>query len=225
MRDPEQFRTASADYAQEDNDFSRATWSTEATMVSAVAPDVPPQTPVIAPADVHEVVTGRVKWFDTVRGFGFLVCAGQDDDILLHYNLLAPHGRKSLPEGARVTARIARGKRGRMAVEILSFDLESAIAPDPERRSSRLDPQDFLETAGDFAPVQVRWFNRSKGYGFLLESDGETEIFIHMETVRRGGFELLHPGECLMARVANGPRGPLAVQLAAMPAGPSAPDA
>ncbi len=45
-------------------------------------------------------VTGRVKWFDATRGFGFLVCDGLEGDVLLHFSVLREHGRRSVPEGA-----------------------------------------------------------------------------------------------------------------------------
>lgn len=171
---------------------------------------------VDALASAQPVVSGRVKWFDAVRGYGFLVPDDGGADILVHYNLLSAHGRKSLPEGARLTAEVCEGQRGRAARSILSLDLTVATVPDAERLnrcSERLDPIDFLDQAGDFVPVLVRWFNRSKGYGFLLSEDGVTEVFIHMETVRRGGFDMLEPGQQLFARVSQGPRGALAVVL------------
>lgn len=169
-----------------------------------------------------ETLVGRVKWFDVVKGYGFVSPEGSGGDVLIHYNLLDKLGRKSLPEGARVTLVARRGPRGRQAVSITELDLSTAIGPDPDRASersaNRVDPLDFLENAGDFEPVQVRWFNRAKGYGFLLRDDGVTQIFIHMETVRRGGFENLLPGDPLEARVHDGPRGALAVVIRALPA-------
>lgn len=169
-------------------------------------------------ADGGERIAGRVKWFDMVKGYGFVTPDDGGGDILLHYNLLGPLGRKSLPEGAAVTVLARKGPRGRQAAEILELDLSGAIGPDPERSAersaNRVEPLDFIAEAGDFEPVQVRWFNRAKGYGFLLRDDGVTQVFVHMETVRRAGFENLQPGDGLRARVHDGPRGALAVALA-----------
>jgi CspA family cold shock protein len=169
-----------------------------------------------------ETLVGRVKWFDVVKGYGFVAPEDSGGDVLIHYNLLDKLGRKSLPEGAQVTLVARRGPRGRQAVSITELDLSTAVGPDPDRASersaNRVDPLDFLENAGDFEAVQVRWFNRAKGYGFLLRDDGVTQIFIHMETVRRGGFENLLPGDPLEARIHDGPRGALAVVIRAVPA-------
>lgn len=161
-------------------------------------------------------LSGRVKWFDIGKGFGFVAPDDGGGDILIHYNLLARHGRKSVPEGARVVVETVLGPRGRQALAILDLDLTTAIEGGSERgapRGPRIDPLDFLDRAGDFEPVQVRWFNRVKGYGFLLRDDGVTQVFVHMETVRRGGFETLLPNQRLRARVHEGPRGALAVAI------------
>ncbi|TPE62452.1 cold-shock protein [Sandaracinobacter neustonicus] len=168
--------------------------------------------------EVGEPISGRVKWFDMVKGYGFVTPDDGGGDILLHYNLLGQIGRKSLPEGTAVTVVARKGPRGRQAVTIIELDLSTATGPDQdkmeERSSNRVDPLAYLEDAGDFEQVEVRWFNRSKGYGFLLRDDGVTQVFVHMETVRRGGFEALLPGQAVRARIHDGPRGALCVQLA-----------
>lgn len=170
-------------------------------------------------AESGEQVSGRVKWFDIVKGYGFVTPTDGGGDILVHYNLLGPLGRKSLPEGASIRVLARQGARGRQASAILDLDLSTAVGPDPdraqERNSNRVDPLDFLEQAGDFEPVQVRWFNRAKGYGFLLRADGVTQVFVHMETVRRAGLENLLPGDDLLARIFDGPKGALAAKLQA----------
>ena len=165
-------------------------------------------------------VTGTMKWFDATRGFGFLVSDDVTGDVLVHFSVLKEHDRRSLPEGAVVECLVARQERGLQARKVLSIDLSSAVAPDPARaapapKGERVDPSALLDEAGGFEPVRVKWFNRLKGYGFVVRDgdDDDADIFVHMETVRRGGLSDLIPDEPLRARIAMGRKGPLAVEI------------
>lgn len=64
----------------------------------------------------------RVKWFDKAKGFGFANVFGRPEDVFVHIEVLRMSGFADLEAGEAVCLRIIEGKRGRMAVQVVSWD-------------------------------------------------------------------------------------------------------
>ena len=60
---------------------------------------------------------------------------------------------------------------------------------------------------------KVKWFNGTKGYGFIEREDKEKDVFVHSSAVRAAGLKYLNEGDELTFEVENGEKGPAAVNL------------
>ncbi len=155
-------------------------------------------------------ITGVIKWFDVAKGFGFIVPDNGMQDVLLHVTCLRRDGYQTVLEGTRVVALIQKRERGYQAFRILSMDQSTAVHPSqmpPVKTHVQVTPSSGLER------VLVKWFNRTKGFGFLTRGEGTEDIFIRMETLRRFGLTELRPGQVVLVRFGDCEKGLMAAEI------------
>lgn len=59
----------------------------------------------------------------------------------------------------------------------------------------------------------VKWFNESKGFGFITPEDGSKDVFVHFSAIAKEGFRTLAEGQQVTFDVEDGPKGPQAANV------------
>lgn len=162
----------------------------------------------VADVEIFEI-TGFVKWFDVARGYGFIIPDNGIRDVLIHLSCLKRDGFDAPLEGARVVCEVVERQKGYQCLRVL--DVDSSTAIHPVERAPRTHVS--VEAGADWRKATVKWFNRTRGFGFATEGEGAPDIFIHMETLRKTAISELLPDQIIYVRFGDGPKGKMAAEV------------
>jgi len=196
-------------------------------------------TPIIDPPDSGAIrVKGTVKWFDPVKGFGFIVSKDVSGDVLLHRTVVEEYGCATVLEGATVECDVIQKVKGLQARKLHSLDNSTASsgsnavnghAHGPNgngsnggspKRVTREREILVQEPTGPAIEAECKWFSRPKGYGFVVARGGSEDVFVHMDLLRKHGIRELRQNQRVLVRVGRGAKGLTATEIHLVPEGP-----
>ena len=149
------------------------------------------------------MIKATVKWFNPVKRFGFVIPDDGSPDAFLHISVIEQAGIRSIAEGAVIECELVPGERGPQVERILSYDPPEVTPPAAHQGGD-------VGEGGDIVDGTVKWFNSSKGFGFVTPDSGGKDVFVHISAVERSGLTTLHEDQRVRLSTSMGQKGPQA---------------
>ena len=181
-----------------------------------------------APEITQRNITATVKWYNPDKGFGFVTPEDGSPDAFLHASAVQFSGHDSLPEGTTVVCDLSRGPKGPQVAALHSVDTSTATNDRPRggggarggsygaapRRGGWDDGGGYGGgSTGEVVDGTVKWFNATKGFGFIAPDSGGKDVFVHAKAIERSGLSGLSDGERVRITVRQGQKGPEAERV------------
>lgn len=158
----------------------------------------------VSDAGAGKRTSAIVKWFNPIKGYGFVQPDDGSGDAFVHVSVLEAAGHRDLPDGAAVECEISLGAKGPTVTAIFNV-----AAPEGGAAAAASG-----EAQGPMIAGKVKFFDANKGYGFIVPDDGGPDIFISGRVVASSGLRMLEPEARVRVGVQQGDKGPLAVKVA-----------
>ncbi len=152
------------------------------------------------------MANGVVKWFNPAKGFGFIQPEDGGQDVFVHIAAVERSGLSGLNEGDQVAYELEEDRRsGKTSAGQLRVTGHGPApagggrgAPRPSRGFD--SPRGgggggFSSGTGESGTGVVKWFNTTKGFGFIQPDNGGGDVFVHISAVERAGLRGLNEGQ------------------------------
>jgi CspA family cold shock protein len=169
------------------------------------------------------MASGTVKWFNTAKGFGFIQPDDGGADVFVHVSAVEQAGLRGLNEGDTVEFDLEQDRRsGKLAAGNLVVTGHGPAPTSSSSSSSSRPPRSggfgggggggfdrgprggggggFDRPRGDVAGSgsgTVKWFNPTKGFGFIQPEGGGQDVFVHISAVEQAGLRGLNEGQAV----------------------------
>jgi len=168
-------------------------------------------------------VDAVVKWFKPDKGYGFVELGNGTGDAFLHIGAVQGAGYEALPPGAKLKVQVTSSVKGQQVARVLEVDLAGAAerAPPPPRgggfgggfdgprpRRAAPDPSSAVPVSG-----KVKWFDETKGFGFVQSNDGGKDVFVHISILAPSGVNRLAEGQPVTMQVVDTAKGREALSI------------
>lgn len=166
---------------------------------------------------------GTVKFFNPSKGYGFISPDDGSPDVFVHASALERSGLRELGEGDQVTFEVEEDRRsGKLAAIDLRVTAAGAGASGRSagrswdeggrgqggyQRAPSAPRSSGGRSAGGSGRGTVKWFNATKGFGFIQPEDGSEDVFVHISAVERAGLRELHEGQVVSYDLEQGRTG------------------